>query len=59
MEIIHHAIESCKKASEIEPWFVITDSDYSGILANHRANMAARISHARFYIEVLVAVLST
>ncbi len=59
MEILHHAIASCKRASEIEPWFLVTDSDFSGILANHRANMAAPISHARFYIEVLIAVLST
>ncbi len=58
-EILHHAILSCKKATEIEPWLFVTDSDFSGILANHRANMAARISHARFYIEVLIAVLST
>ncbi len=58
-EILHHAIESCKRASEIDPWLFVTDSDYSGILANHRANLAAPISHARFYIEVLIAVLST
>jgi hypothetical protein len=59
VEILHHAIASCQRASEIEPWFFITDSDFSGILANHRANMAAPISHARFYIAVLIAVLST
>ncbi len=58
-EILHNAIASCKKASEIDPWLFVTDSDFSGILANHRANMAAPISHARFYIEVLIAVLST
>jgi hypothetical protein len=59
VEILHHAIASCKRASEIDPWLFVTDSDYSGILANHRANLAAPISHARFYIEVLIAVLST
>lgn len=58
-EILHQAIASCKRATEIEPWLLVTDSDFSGILANHRANMAAPISHARFYIEVLIAVLST
>ena len=58
-EILRNAIASCKKASEIDPWLFVTDSDFSGILANHRANMAAPISHARFYIEVLIAVLST
>ena len=58
-EILHHAIASCHRASEIDPWLFVTDSDFSGILANHRANMAAPISHARFYIGVLIAVLST
>jgi hypothetical protein len=59
VEILHHAILSCQRASEIEPWLLITDGDFSGILANHRANMAAPISHARFYLAVLIAVLST
>ena len=59
VEILHHAIVSCQRATEIEPWFFVTDSDYSGVLANHRANMAAPISHARFYIGVLISVLST
>jgi len=58
-EILHHAITSCQRASEIDPWLFVTDSDFSGILANHRANMAAPISHARFYIGVLISVLST
>ena len=55
---LHHAIEMCHLASEIEPWIII-DSDFDGIFANHRANMAARISHARFYIGVIVQTLST
>ena len=58
LEVLHHAIESCHHAMEIEPW-IITDSSLSGILANHRANMAAPISHARFYIGVLIKTLST
>jgi len=57
-ELLHHAILSCQRASEIEPW-LITDADLSGILANHRANMAAPVSHARFYLDVLIATLST
>ena len=57
-ELLHHAIESCHRASHIQPW-VVTDADLSGILANHRANMAAPISHARFYLDVLIATLST
>ena len=56
--MLHHAIESCHHATEINPW-IITDSSLDGILANHRANMAAPISHARFYIGVLIKTLST
>ncbi len=56
--LLHHAIESSKRASEIEPW-IVTDADLGGILANHRANMAAPLSHVRFYLEMLVAALST
>lgn len=58
LEVLHHAIESCHHAMEIDPWF-ITNSSSSGILANHRANMAAPISHARFYLTVLIKTLST
>jgi CBS domain-containing protein len=57
-EVLHHAIESCHHASEVNPW-VITNSPLDGILANHRANMAAPLSHARFYISVLIKTLST
>lgn len=57
-ELLHHAIESCHHASELEPW-IITDSDLDGFLANHRANMAALISHARFFMEQLIETLST
>jgi hypothetical protein len=55
---LHHAIESCEHALDIDPIF-ITNSDLSSIFANHRANMAAHISHARFYIAVLIKTLST
>jgi len=57
-EVLHHAIESCHHASEIHP-LLITNSSLSGILANHRANLAAPMSHARFYINVLIKTLST
>lgn len=57
-EVLHHAIESCHHAVAIDPW-IITNSDPSGILANHRANLAAPVSHARFYIGVLIKTLST
>jgi hypothetical protein len=57
-EVLHHAIESSREASEIHPW-IITDSDLDGILANHRANLAAPLSHARFFLGVLIKTLST
>lgn len=57
-EVLHHAIESCHHASEVNPW-IITNSPLDGVLANHRANMAAPLSHARFYISVLIKTLST
>jgi len=55
---LHHAIESCEQALHIDP-ILITNSDLSSIFANHRANLAAHISHARFYIAVLIKTLST
>jgi CBS domain-containing protein len=58
LEVLHHAIESCHHAAEINP-IIITNSSLSGILANHRANMAAPISHARFHVGVLIKTLST
>ncbi len=57
-EVLHHAIVSCHHAAEIHPW-MITNSSLSGVLANHRANLAAPMSHARFYINVLIKTLST
>jgi hypothetical protein len=57
-ELLHHAVEACRRAVEIDP-ILITNSRLGGILANHRANMAAPISHARFYLEVLAKTLST
>jgi hypothetical protein len=58
MELLHHAIESCHHAMEIDPW-IILNSDMSSVFANHRLNMAAPISHARFYLGVLIRALST
>ena len=58
MEVLHHAIGSCHRAMEIEPW-IILNSDLSSVFANHRVNMAAPISHARFYLGVLITALST
>lgn len=58
MEELHHAIESCHHAMELDPW-IILNSDGSSLFANHRLNLAASISHARFYIGVIIRVLST
>jgi len=57
-ELLHHAIVSCQQAAELEPW-IILNSDLSSIFANHRANMAAPVSHARFFLGQLIKTLST
>ena len=57
-ELLHHAIVSCQEAAELDPWIVL-DRDLSSVFANHRANMAAPISHARFYLGQLIKTLST
>jgi hypothetical protein len=57
-ELLHHALISCRQAAALSP-LIITDANLDGILANHRANMAAPISHARYYITQLIKTLST
>lgn len=57
-ELLHHAIVSCQQAAELDPW-IILDRDLSSIFANHRANIAAPISHARFFLGQLIKTLST
>ena len=57
-EVFHHAIESLNHTIEVDP-LIITNSDLSGIFANHRANIAMPISHARYYLKVLIKTLST
>ena len=58
MDVLHHAIHACREASEMKP-LIVLEGDLDGFCANHRANMAAHISHARFYLDVLAATLST
>jgi len=58
-DIMHHAIESAHHAAELDPWLMVTEASLNGILANHRANMAAHISHARYYLGLMVKTLST
>jgi hypothetical protein len=57
-ELLHHAITYCRLAASLEPW-IITNGSLDGILANHRAHMAAPISHARYYMGQLIKTLST
>ncbi len=57
-DLLEHAVHACHIAADLDPWF-ITDASLDGILANHRANMAAPISHARYYLDVLAKTLST
>lgn len=57
-ELLHHAISSCRLAASLDPWFV-TNGNLDGVLANHRAHMAAPVSHARFYLAQLIKTLST
>lgn len=57
-ELLHHAIVSCRLAASLDPW-IVTNASLDGILANHRANMAAPISHARYFIGQLIKTLST
>jgi hypothetical protein len=58
VKTLHQAIHACHTAAGLEP-LIVTEADLDGILANHRANMASHISHARFYLDVLVNTLST
>jgi hypothetical protein len=55
---LYAAIESLHHAYDIDP-LIILNSDPDSLWANHRANMAAPISHAKFYIGVLINTLST
>lgn len=56
-DVLHHGIVSLQNAAKMNPWLVLEGSP-DGILANHRANMAGPISHARFYLGVLSTALT-
>lgn len=56
-DVLEYAIHACHEASQLEP-LIVFESDPDGMLANHRSNMAAYISHARFYLDVLASTLS-
>ncbi|MBI5551789.1 MAG: DUF2333 family protein [Desulfobacterales bacterium] len=57
-ELMHHAITYCRMAASMEPW-IVTNGSLDGILANHRAHLAAPMSHARYYMGQLIKTLST
>ncbi|MGD8757976.1 MAG: DUF2333 family protein [Deltaproteobacteria bacterium] len=57
-DLLHHAIHACEVGGDLEPW-IVTDAALDGVLANHRANMAAEISHARYFLNALATALST
>ncbi|QTA78526.1 Uncharacterized protein UCP029693, DUF2333 [Desulfonema limicola] len=56
-DVMHHAIVSLDHASHVDP-IIVLEGKPSGLTANHRANMAASISHARFYLDVLIVALT-
>jgi hypothetical protein len=56
--VLHHAIEALHHGLEIKP-LIILDGAPDGFTANHRSNLAATISHARFYVGLLIQTLST
>ncbi len=57
-DVLHHAVNALHHGMVIEPW-IILNGDPDGFTANHRANLAAPISHARFYLALLIQTLST
>jgi len=56
-DMLQKAVDACLRAADIHP-VVVTESSLSGVLANHRANMAAPISQARYYIGKLIKAFS-
>ncbi|MFH1076193.1 MAG: DUF2333 family protein [Pseudomonadota bacterium] len=56
--LLDRAIISLGIAADLDPW-IITNGDKDGFLANHRANMAAPISDARYILQVLQVTLAT
>ncbi len=58
VDLLHRAIHACHVAAELDPWLV-TNAPLDGILANHRANMAAELSHVRYFLNALAKALST
>ena len=58
MKLLERAIESLGIAAKLNP-LIVTNSAKDGILANHRANMAAPISDARYALQILQVTMAT
>lgn len=56
--VLQVIINNLEFAVDIRPW-IILDSSYSSIFANHRANLVAPLSNARFNMDILIETLST
>ncbi|NJL59204.1 MAG: DUF2333 family protein [Desulfobacteraceae bacterium] len=57
MEATDQAIIWTTRATEIHP-LIVLDGSGGSIFANHRANLAAPIAHARFYVEVMIKAVT-
>ncbi|MBW2108664.1 MAG: DUF2333 family protein, partial [Deltaproteobacteria bacterium] len=58
VELLNRAIHACHEAAGLDPW-IVTDAALDGILANHRANIAAEMSHIRYFLSALAKALAT
>jgi hypothetical protein len=58
MRLLERAIESLGIGAKLNP-LIVTNGAKDGILANHRANMAAPISDARYALQVLQVTIAT
>jgi hypothetical protein len=58
VDLINHAIHASHLAAELDPW-IVTDAPLDGILANHRANIAAEMSHIRYFLTALAKAIAT
>lgn len=55
---LEHAMEELEHATHLHPFF-IQEGDLDGFFANHRANLATYISHARSYIQYVIKTMTT
>lgn len=55
---LHHAILMLEHVTELDP-LIVQESKLNGIFANHRANMATAVSHARSYLQYVIRTITT